>query len=157
MPKLIKKRAGKKSSTGEDLKERVGDIREGLRERQRSMIYGLAAFLAVVTAVAVFVVYTRTVAGNAHRLEFEGRNILYGQAAARYPNPADRVKNALDKFKKSYEAKKNAAVLLRIADCYYALDDYDQAITALNDLNGQYSDTHILSLSYYKLASAYSK
>lgn len=157
MPKLIKKRAGKKSSTGENLKERVGDIREGLKERQRSMVYGLAAFLVVVTTVAVFVVYTRTSAANAHKLEFEGQDILYGRTAAQYPNPADRVKNALEKFKKSYEAKKNPAVLLQIADCYYALNDYDQAIAALNDLNGRYSDTHILSLSYYKLASAYIK
>jgi tetratricopeptide (TPR) repeat protein len=156
MPRTIKKRVDRKSQTGGNITGKVGDIRERLRQKQRTLVYGLAAFLVAVSAIVAVVVYTRTTATRSHELEFEGQNIL-SSPATQYPNPSDRYKYALDKFKQSYEAAKKPALLLQIADCYYALGEYDQAIKTLNELNAQASDTRILSLSYFKLASAYAR
>ncbi|MFO0751991.1 MAG: tetratricopeptide repeat protein [Thermodesulfovibrionales bacterium] len=157
MPKVIKRRPGGKGRHEEILSESVGDLRERLRERQKTLTYALLAFGAVVLLVVAFMVYTRATASKAADLQAEGYRIFFGEASTRFATPADRYKSALEKFQKAYATKKSPVALLYIADSYYELGNYDEAIRTLKDLTSRYSDPRIVSLATYKLASAYTK
>lgn len=158
MPKTIKKRSEKRISTEEDIRDTVVDIRERLKERQRILIYGAVIFIAVVISVIAFTVYTKTSTNKALGLELEGYKLFYGDYDDRIlTTPAERYQKALKVFKDSYAAKKQPHILLYIANCHYELGSYDEAIKALRELNSQFSDPTIISLSYYKMAMAYVK
>lgn len=156
MPKAIKKRIGKKETQGEDIGGTVTDLRERIKERQKLLIYATVAALTVIISAVTFFVYTGANATKASELEAEGLKSLYGLSQGA-EIPADQYRRALDFFKKSYDAKKSHSALIHMANCNYALGNYDAAIKNLLELNSSASDTGMLSLSYYKLASAYAK
>ena len=157
MPKVIKKRVTKKTQKEGDLGEAVVDIRKKLQEQQSTLVYALFIFGLIIIIVGGFVVYNRTNANKAVDLESEGYRILTGISSMPYASPADRYKSALEKFNASYAAKKNPTVLLYIANCYYELGNFDEAIKVLKDLINQYTDPKITSLAYYKMAMTYIK
>lgn len=158
MPKPIKRRTEKKiGNTEEDLRETVVDIRQRLKERQRTMVYAIAIFVALAIFVTGFIVYKKTSSNRAQELELEGYKLFYGDYHARLIPPAERYKQALEMFKKSYATRKRPDVLLYIANCQYELGNYDEAIKTLKELNNQFSDPKVISLSYYKMAMSYVK
>ncbi|MBZ0157178.1 MAG: tetratricopeptide repeat protein [Alphaproteobacteria bacterium] len=157
MPKVIKKRLAGKSQNEETLSETVVDLRERLKERQKTLVYGLIAFGAVVLLVVAVMVYTRVTTSKAAALQTEGYRIFFGETTIQYTSPADRYKSALEKFQKAYDTKKSPVTLLYIANSYYELGNYDEAIKTLKDLTSRYSDLRIVSLAHYKLSSAYLK
>lgn len=155
MPKAIKKKVEKKVHRGEDLKETVIDIKERLRQKQRTLVYALAGFLVAVIATVAVTVHLKTSKGKASELEFEGYKLYYSDDPG-MPS-FERHQKALEMFKKSYAAKKTPQALFYTANCYYELGSYDDAVKTLNELNNQFSDPHINSLAYYKMAMAYLK
>lgn len=158
MPKAIKKRSEKKiSTTDEDIRETVVDIKQRLKERQRTLVYAVTVFVVLTLSVLVFTVYKKTSSGRALELELEGYKLFYGDYQAQLMPPAERYQKALEMFKKSYSSKERPDVLLYIANCHYALGNYDEAVKTLRELNTQFSDPKITSLSYYKMAMAYVK
>lgn len=158
MPKPIKKRTEKKIvTTEEDLRETVVDIRQRLKERQRTMVYALTAFIVLALSIGGFAVYKKTSSNRALELELEGYRLFYGDYQARLIPPVERYKQAVELFKKSYAAKKRPDVLLYIANCQYELGNYDESIKTLKGFNNQFSDPKVISLSYYKMAMAYVK
>ncbi|HEX8948132.1 MAG TPA: tetratricopeptide repeat protein, partial [Dissulfurispiraceae bacterium] len=52
---------------------------------------------------------------------------------------------------------KTPEALLNIANCYYALGNYDEAIKSLDEFVRQFSDPNLVSLAYHKKAMAYMK
>ncbi|MBF0329720.1 MAG: tetratricopeptide repeat protein [Nitrospirae bacterium] len=156
MPKVIKKRVEKKESKSEDIGGTVTDLRERIKERQKILIYAAVATIAVIVSAITFFVYTNANADKASELEAEGMKTLYGLSQGA-EIPVDQYKRALDFFKKSYDTKKSSSALLYMANCNYALGNYDAAIKNLLELNSSTSETGMLSLSYYKLASVYAK
>ncbi|TAN43751.1 MAG: tetratricopeptide repeat protein [Nitrospirae bacterium] len=156
MPKAIKKRISKKETGGEDISGTVTGLRERIKERQKTLIYATVAAMTVIISAVTFFVYTGANATKASELEAEGLKTLYSLSRGAEV-PVDQYRRALDFFKKSYDAKKSNSALLHMANCNYALGNYDAAIKNLLELNGSASDTGMLSLSYYKLASAYAK
>lgn len=158
MPKPIKKRTEKKSSTTEEgLRETVVDIRQRLKERQRTLVYAVTIFVALAISITGFAVYKKTSSNKALELELEGYKLFHGDYQARLIPPAERYKQALDMFKKSYATRKRPDALLYIANCQYELGNYDESIKTLKELNNQFSDPKIISLSYYKMAMSYLK
>ncbi|MCC6347468.1 MAG: tetratricopeptide repeat protein [Nitrospirales bacterium] len=157
MPKVIKRRPDSKNRHEETLSETVGDLRERLRERQRTLVYALLGFGAVVLLVVGFMIYAKVTASKAATLQAEGYRIFFGEAPTRFATPAEQYKSALEKFQKAYETKKSPVTLLYIANSYYELGNYDEAIRTLKDLTSRYSDPRIVSLASYKLAAAYTK
>lgn len=155
MAKVIKKRPDKKTHAEGDIKDTVKDIKERIGKRQQTFVYMLIGFLFVVTSVAAFFIYTKTTLNTALELESEAYNLYYGDYLKQPISDDERYRKALDLFKKSYAAKKRAHVLLYIANCQYELGNYDEAIKTLTDLNNQFSEPQIISLSYYKMAMAY--
>jgi tetratricopeptide (TPR) repeat protein len=158
MPKAIKRRTEKKIvTTEEDLRETVVDIRQKLKERQRTLVYAITIFVVLAISITGFAVYKKTSSNKALELELEGYRLFYGDYQARLIPPAERYKQALEVFKKSYATRKRPDVLLYIANCQYELGSYDEAIKTLKELNNQFSDPKVISLSYYKMAMAYVK
>src|SRR5208337_1579641 len=155
MPKAIKKRISRKAQGDDNIGETVADIRKKFHERQSTLVYALLIFGLIVITVGAFIVYNRVSAGKAVEMEYEGYKIFSGATATPYASPADRYKSALEKFKASYAAKKNPSALLNIANCYYELGNFDEALKALKELTDQYSDPKISSLAYYKMAMIY--
>jgi predicted negative regulator of RcsB-dependent stress response len=154
MPKVIKKHYVKKEQTEEDLKDTVADIRQRLRQKQRTMIYSAVAFVVLLLCIVVLFAHTRSATNKALELEAAGYRFYYGDYNAEIM-PAERLKKALEKFKASYEIRKRHRVLLYIANCYYELGDYDAAIKTLEELIGRFSDIAIVSLAKYRMAMAY--
>jgi predicted negative regulator of RcsB-dependent stress response len=157
MPKAIKKRISRKAHGDDNLGETVADIRKKFHERQSTLVYALLIFGLIVITVGAFVVYNRTSAAKAVEMEYEGYKIFSGASATPYASPADRYKDALEKFKASLSAKKSPTALLNVANCYYELGNLDEALKTLKELTDQYSDPKITSLAYYKMAMTYIK
>lgn len=156
MPKAIKKRMQKTEQQETDLRETVEDIRERLKERQRTLVYALLAVGVIAILAAGFYIYNASSTSKAQGLRYEGYKLLYGRTQTPMA-PAERYKSALEKFKQSYAAKKNPVTLLYIADSHYALGAYDEAIKTLNELTARYSDPAVTSLANYRLAMTYLK
>jgi predicted negative regulator of RcsB-dependent stress response len=155
MPKPIKKRSDKKEKT-EDIQETIGQLRERFKDKQRILVYVLAGFVIVAAVLISFFVYNKVSTENALELEVEGYAFFYGDRRATAAlSPAERYKKALDAFKKSFDTKENPTVLLYIANAYYELGNYDDALKTLQDFSNKYSDNHLIPLAYYKMAMAY--
>ncbi|MGO9378189.1 MAG: tetratricopeptide repeat protein [Dissulfurispiraceae bacterium] len=157
MPKVIKKRISKHENPGEGLQDTVDDIRSRLKERQRLLVMGFAAFLVVLIAVGGFVVYNKSQRDKAAELQREAYRLFYNDNSAELAGSGDNYRKALDLFTKSYDIKQKAYVLLYIAYCKYELGNYDDAIKTLKELNDKFPDPGITPLAYYKMAEAYLK
>lgn len=158
MPKAIKRRTEKKViDAEEDLRETVVDIRQRLKERQRTLVYAVTVFIVLALSIGGFAVYKKTSSNKALEFDLDGYRLFHGDYQASLIPPAERYKQALEMFKKSYATRKKPDVLLYIANCQYELGNYDEAINTLKELNTQFSDPKIISLSYYKMAMSYVK
>jgi predicted negative regulator of RcsB-dependent stress response len=157
MPKTIKKRSLQQVHHEEGVKGTVEDIRTRIKDQQRTLIIALAAFLVVIIAVGGFYVYNKWQGEKAEALQLEAYRAFYNEAGSQALAPGENYKKALDLYKKSYDTKKKADVLLYVAYCQYGLGYYDDTIATLKEFNGKFSDPAITPLAYYKLAEAYLK
>lgn len=157
MPKAIKRYVKKKEGKEENIGETVADIRERLKERQRTLVYAVFVLAAVVLASGSFFIYSKVMTARSQDLEYEGLRLYYRTVQTQPASPADGYKSALEKFRASYAAKKRSTALFYVANCYYELGRYDDAVSTLKSLTGQYSDLKITPLAYYKMAMAYER
>src|SRR5208283_732078 len=155
MPKAIKKRISRKTQGDDNIGETVADIRKKFQQQQSTLVYAAVIFGLIVITVGAFIVYNHTSNAKALEMEYDGYKILSGATATPYASPADRFKDALEKFKASFAANKRPTALLNIANCYYDLGNLDEALKTLKELTEQYSDIKITSLAYYKMAMTY--
>jgi tetratricopeptide (TPR) repeat protein len=156
MPKTIKKRI-KKTAPEEEIKETVEDIKEKLKTRQRTLAYAIGIFLISIITVLTILVYSRMSTSKALEFQAEAYKLYYGDYLAALMQPNERYQKALELFKKSYEQRKRPDTLLYIANCYYELRNYDEALKNLNMLVQKFSEPKILSLAYFKMYTAYLK
>ena len=157
MPKTIKKRSLQQAHSEDHSRGAVEDIRAKIKEQQRTLVIALAAFLVVLVAVGGFFIYNSWQGEKAEALQTEAYKAFYNEGGTLAVAPGENYKKALDLYRKSYEAKKKADVLLYIAYCQYGLGYYDEAIATLKDFNSKFSDPAIAPLAYYKLAETYMK
>jgi|MudIll2142460700_1097286.scaffolds.fasta_scaffold357459_2 predicted negative regulator of RcsB-dependent stress response len=157
MPRAIKKRLDKTEDAEPDLRETVVDLRERLGERQRYLIYGLVAFIIVTASAVGFLVYQSSTKDRALQLAAEADQVLYGTSGVQPAAPAEKYKKALDLYRESYSARKNAAVLLSVANAQYSLGNYDEALTSLKELLERFPDSPLTALAYFKTAMTYEK
>ncbi|MGO9015733.1 MAG: tetratricopeptide repeat protein [Dissulfurispiraceae bacterium] len=155
MPKAIKKRISRKTQGDDNLGEAVADIRKKFQSRQSTLVYALLIFVLIIIIVGAFVLYHRASVAKAEKMEYEGFKIFTGITATQYASPADRFKDALQKFQASFAVRKSPTALLNIANCYYELGNLDETLKTLKELTDQYTDPKITSLAYYKMAITY--
>jgi len=157
MPKVIKKRGEEFDGSDESLQETVEDLRTRLKERQRSLVIGFAVALVLILCVGGFFVYNKSQATKAAGLQREAYLLFYNENAQQPLVAGENYRKALDLFRKSYDVKKKADVLLYIAYCQYELGSYDDAIKTLKELNEKYAASEVVPLAYYKMAETYLK
>lgn len=157
MSKVIKKKIKKTTAPEEEIKETVEDIKERLKKRQRTLAYAIGIFFVFITTLLIIIIYSRTSASKALEFQAEAYKLYYGEYATALMQPNERYQKALELFQKSYEKRKRPDTLLYIANCYYELGNYDEAIKSLTMLSQRFSEPKILSLAYYKMYTAYLK
>lgn len=150
MPKAIKKKVSRKS-VEVGVEDRLADIKEMYGKRQKQIaMYGITSLLAI-SVVAGGFIYRNAMDKKAQQLAYEGYKMYTGDA--KLPDQ-ERFQKALDLFQKSYSTKKSAATLLYIANSYYEMARYDDALKSLDEIITNYpSAKEILPLAYRKKAA----
>ncbi len=158
MPKAIKKRIGKKTIDSEtEVKQKISSLTETFRQRQRTAFIAAITVLVVLTAVVGILWYSYSSQKKAKILENEAYKSFYSSQTSA-TNAEEQYKKALDLFKKAYDTKKSPFSLFYIANSYYALGNYDDALKTLQDFIKKYSnDEKFLPLAYQKIALIYLK
>lgn len=158
MPKSIKKRVTKKIVIKEEkVKGTATRTIDFIRERKKIFIL-VSSVLGVVIAVSVaFILYTTALTKKAYSLEREAHNYYYG-INLKNPLPEERWKKAMELYNQSLKIKSTPIVQFYIGNCYYKLNDYNNAIKSYTVFIDKYpKEKGILPLVYQKLSSSYIK
>ncbi len=155
MPRPIKKRVKKKEVQTEiEVKDKLTELRDRLREKQRTvMAYSIAAGVIIIV-LAGFLYYRYSSGENSRLAENEAYNYYYGEHLKQPMAKQEQMQKALDLFKKAYDYRNSARLLLYIANSYYELGKYDDALASINDFVKKYSsDQDLLPLAYKMTAN----
>jgi predicted negative regulator of RcsB-dependent stress response len=155
MPRPIKKRVKKKEvQTETEVKDKLAELKGQLMEKQKAvMAYSIAA--GVIILVLAGILYYRYSSGEKSRTaENEAYNYYYGEHLKQQMPRQEQVQKALDLFKKAYDYRKSPRLLLYIANSYYELGKYDDALATLNDfIKKGAMDRELLPLAYKMMAN----
>lgn len=156
MPRAIKKKGRKKTAgvgAETEVADRIADIRDQLREKQKMVVtYGLAA-LVVIVAVAGILLYRQNKAETSRQLEYEAYKIYYGEYQKQPAAGPERFQKALDLFQQAYQKRQSARLLFYIASSNAELGKYDEALKSLGELiKAHPSDKDLLPLAFQKMA-----
>lgn len=153
MPKPIKKKIAKKTTSGTDASGTLSRLKKSAEERKRFLITALAAVVLSAIAIGGFFLYSNTQKNRAQKLEYEAYKIYYGLYQKQPVAGEERYKKAAEIFKKAYDTRKSPVSLYYIANCYYELGKYEDSLNALKELNRKFPDDEkFVPLSYYKMA-----
>jgi predicted negative regulator of RcsB-dependent stress response len=155
MPKAIKKRTKKKDVVTEtEVKDRLVEIKDKLREKQRTVVaYSIFAGIIIIVIAGLF--YYRYSSGQKSRMtENEAYSYFYGEHLKQPMTTPERMQKALDLFKQAYDYRKSGRLLLYIADSYYEMGKYDEALSSVDRAIKNYSsDKDLLPLAYKMMAN----
>ncbi|KAF0144069.1 MAG: hypothetical protein FD156_2113 [Nitrospirae bacterium] len=155
MPKPIKRKVVKKTASEMEVKGAISRLRESAVKKKSSVMAAAGAILIVAGAIAGFFIYSSTTKNKAEKLEYEAYKMYYGLYQAQPVAGEEQYKKSLEMFKKAYDTKKSPVSLFYIANCYYELGRYDEALNTLRELNQKFpDDERFVPLSYYKMAMA---
>ncbi|MGD0883909.1 MAG: tetratricopeptide repeat protein [Thermodesulfovibrionales bacterium] len=153
MPKAIKKKIAKPAKKEEDVRGIIHEVRKSIAGRKKYLLPIVIIAAVAVIASAGFLMYRSSMNAKADALGNEGYQIYYGLYQKQPLQKEDHYQKALEKFQKSYEAKKSPISLFYIASCYEAMGKYDDSLKALKELNERFPDDEIyVPLAYYKMA-----
>lgn len=153
MPKPIKKKIVKKTTSGTDASETLSRLKKSVEERKRFFITVVAVVVLSAIVIGGFFLYSNTQKNKAQKLEYEAYKIYYGLYQKQPVASEERYKKAAEIFKKAYDVRKSPVSLYYIANCYYELGKYEESLNALKDLNQKFPDDEkFVPLSYYKMA-----
>lgn len=156
MPKVIKKRVKKQISTEEeDVKNIFNSAKNYAAESRKTLTPIVIAVVLVAVAAVVFFFYRSGLNNKAEALEYEAYKTYYGlhqKVPVQTKTPA-QSQQALEAFKKAYETRKTPGSLFYMANCYYDMGQYEDALKSLKELNERFPDEErFVPLSYYKMA-----
>ncbi|NCO84091.1 MAG: hypothetical protein COZ31_00270 [Nitrospirae bacterium CG_4_10_14_3_um_filter_44_29] len=153
MPKPIKKKIVKKTTSGTEGIGTLSRLKKSSEERKRFLITTGAAVVLSVIVIGGFFLYSNTQKNKAQKLKYEAYKIYYGLYQKQPVASEERYKKAAEIFKKAYGVRKSPVPLYYIANCYYELGRYEEALNALKELNREFPDDEkFVPLSYYKMA-----
>lgn len=155
MPKPIKKKVLKKTTSEIEVKGVISKLKESAAKRKSSLTAAISAFLVAAFAVAGFFIYNNNQKSSVQKLEYEGYKMYYGLYQKQPVTKEEQYKRAADTFKKAYDTRKSPVSLFYIANCYYETGKYDDALKTLKELNQKFpDDERFVPLAYYKMALA---
>lgn len=155
MPKAIKKKISKKDAETEvEIKDVLGDLKDKLQKKQKTvLIYSLIGLSAVVVlAVILFSQYSAD--KKSRQLEHSAYNIYYNLNQKQNISKQEQYQQALDLFQQAYKKQKSPRVLLYIAASYFELEQYDEALKTLNTFTKKHANARdLIPLAYQKIAA----
>lgn len=155
MPKSIKRKVVKKTSSGTEVTGVISKLKESAAKRKKAMLAAVGAVLIFAGAISGFFIYNSAMKTKAQKLEYEGYKMYYGLYQPQALAGEEQYKKALEFFKKAYATKKSPVSLFYIANCYYETGRYEEALNTLRQLNREFpDDERFVPLSYYKMAMA---
>jgi len=159
MPRVIKKKIRKKNiETEEDVKGRLSEIKTSLKKRQKTVVTGSAILLIIVVGITGFFLYRYSSNEKSRQLEYSAYKYYYNLYQQKPISKQEQFQQAADLFKKAYDKRNSPSLLFYIANSYYELEKYDEALKNLNDFAKKYSgEKDIMPLVYQKMASIYIK
>lgn len=159
MPKVIKKRPGKKKSLQEnEVKSAALQALDVLKERQRHIMIAVSVVAAVIILYIIFALYSSSMNKKAYALEKEAGMYYYGTEVDKNMTREDRWKKALELYQKAIDVKATPTAVFYLGNCYFNLGDYGNAIKQYHVFIDKFSGNKgILPLVYQKLTSAYFK
>lgn len=155
MPRPIKKKVRKKDIGSEvEIQDTLHDFREKLREKKKTVfVYSVIAISAVLVFAVIFF-YQYTAEQTSRRIETSAYNAYYNLYQQKNMTNQERYQLALDLFQQAYGKRKSPRVLLYIANSYYELGNYDDAMKTLNDFTKKYKTAKdLLPIAYQKIAA----
>jgi len=158
MPKAIKKKVRKKTAgTEHEVQDRLSDIKDLLRKKQRTVLTYSIAVVVIILAAAGAMFYKSTEDEKGRQLEYEAYKIYYNEYQKRPLSSQEQFQKALDLFKEAYNRKKAPRLLLYTANAFYELGRFDEALNSLNDLIKKHPEKDLVPLAYQKIASIHLK
>ena len=155
MPKPIKRKVVKKTASEIEVKGVISRLRESAARKKGPVMAATGAVLISAGAIAGSFIYSSTMKNKAAKLEYEAYEMYYGLYQAQPAAEEEQYKKSLEMFKKAYDTKKSPVSMFYIANCYYELGRYDEALNTLRELNQKFpDDERFVPLSYYKMAMA---
>lgn len=153
MPRTIKKRTAKSSIKEERAKNFFHKIQEFAFKKERIIVPIVVAVVVLLVLSAGFFIYQSNTNKKAGALAYDAYKAYYGLYQAQPAQRTDQYQNALEKFKKSYDARKSPFALFYMSNCYFGMGRYDEALKTLAELNERFpDDVGFVPLSYYKMA-----
>ncbi len=155
MPKVIKKKAGKKDIGSEaEIQDALTELKNSFKKKQKTvLIYGLIGLSAVlVLAVIIFSQYSAD--QKSREIENKAYNIYHNLNQKKDISRQEQYQQALELFQQAYGKQKSPRVLLYIASSYFELEKYDEALKTLNDFTKKHANAkELLPIAYRKIAA----
>ncbi|MBI5049572.1 MAG: tetratricopeptide repeat protein [Nitrospirae bacterium] len=157
MPKAIKKRVTKKLPVREEeVRGIVAHTIDAVKERKKFFILLSSIVGAVIVVSLVVIFYNASVTKKAYSLEQQAGNYYYGRNLKNPLPEEQRWRKALELYDKSLKTKEKPLVQFYIGNCYFKLNDYNNAVKSYKAFIDKYhGEEDILPLVYQKLASSY--
>ncbi|OGW24570.1 MAG: hypothetical protein A2X59_03710 [Nitrospirae bacterium GWC2_42_7] len=159
MPTVIKKKIKKKSvETEAGVKDRLSDIRTSIKNRQKTVVTYSAIVLIIVVGITAFFLYRYSTKEKSRQLEYSAYKYYYNLYQQKPLSKQEQFQQAVDLFEKAYDKNNSPTRLFYIANSYYELEKYDEALKTLNDFTKKYpGEKNIMPLVYQKMANIYLK
>ena len=113
MPRVIKKKTKKKNVGVEtEVVDRLSDIKDRFKEKQKTVVSYAAGGAAAVIVLAGFLFYQYSEGEKARELEYDAYKVYYSEYQKEPLSDPQRYQKALDLFRQAYNKKKSARLLL---------------------------------------------
>lgn len=157
MPKPIKKKVLKKPILKEDkIKGTFIQTTEFLGEKRNVLLIILVSIIALTILSLIIISYNSSLKKKAYALEIEAYNYYYGINLKEPLTDEERLRKALELYKKSVETRPSPTALFYLGNCYYNLSDYTKAIEEYERFTKKFrKEKNLLPIVFQKLASAY--
>jgi len=155
MPRAIKKKVkSKETDTEIEIKDVLGDVRDAMKKKQKTILIYTVIGLCAILAFSV-ILYTQYSADQkARRIESRAYNLYYSLSPQTNIPKQEQYRQALDLFHQAYRTQKSPRVLLFIADSQFEIGMHDDALQTLNTFVKKHSNAKdLLPIAYRKMAA----
>lgn len=158
MPKAIKKRVIKKIEAEEEVKGFIRHTTDFISQRKKLLILISSVLVIVIAITITFILYTIHLTKKAYSLQREADNYYYNINLETPFIEEERWEKALELYQQSLKIKSTPLVQFYIGNCYYRLNDFNNAAKAYTLFINKYThEEGLLPLVYQKLSSSYIK
>jgi tetratricopeptide (TPR) repeat protein len=156
MPKTIKKKTAKKKTVQEEeVKGFALDALDSIKEKQKQLIISAVAIAALVALYMTISMYSSSLMGDALDVEMEANDYYYAEVVESSISDDERLKKALELYRKSVEIKVTPTALYNLGNTYYRLGDYGSAVEQYELFVDKFgSSKEMLPLVYQKMAAS---